>query len=359
MPFFEKFVKGAFVRIGIGNHDGRPVYRVAEVIGVHETPKVYALGKGRTNKGLKLKHGRQERVFRMEYVSNSNFSDSEFRKWKSELEKYDMQLPTEDDMKQKIKDFQEAKNFEFTDEHVEHIISEKAKFRRNPVNYAMSKNRLMMEKDHAEQTGDKEKVESLKKTLEELEERAEELDKQRSRGLSAISFINERNRQRNVVLGEAALKEEVATREKKDDPFTRRKCMPTLVALSGASGGQEGEEGQSEMVDGKGPDLGKEETKKPTQPDMLTKEESLKVTEALGTPKLLGSVLPASERKPGRETTDLFSAHDFDIQIELPSSATTNVVVRTNPRSQLKASSDGQQRRSLNLNDYKKRRGLI
>ena len=31
------------------------------------------------------------------------------------------------------------------------------------------------------------------------------------------------------------------------------------------------------MVDGKGPDLGKEETKKPTQPDMLTKEESLKV----------------------------------------------------------------------------------
>ena len=78
-------MKGAFVRIGIGNHDGRPVYRVAEVIGVHETPKVYALGKGRTNKGLKLKHGRQERVFRMEYVSNSNFSDSEFRKWKSEV----------------------------------------------------------------------------------------------------------------------------------------------------------------------------------------------------------------------------------------------------------------------------------
>ena len=32
-----------------------------------------------------------------------------------------MQLPTEDDMKQKIKDFQEAKNFEFTDEHVEHV----------------------------------------------------------------------------------------------------------------------------------------------------------------------------------------------------------------------------------------------
>ena len=52
-----------------------------------------------------------------------------------------------------------------------------------------------------------------------------------------------------------------------------------------------------------------------------------KVTEALGTPQLLGSVLPASERKPGRETTDLFSAHDFDIQIELPSSATSKCIV--------------------------------
>lgn len=28
MPFFKKTVVGCFVKIGIGNHDGRPVYRV-------------------------------------------------------------------------------------------------------------------------------------------------------------------------------------------------------------------------------------------------------------------------------------------------------------------------------------------
>ena len=27
-PFFGNVLKGCFVRIGIGNHDGRPVYRV-------------------------------------------------------------------------------------------------------------------------------------------------------------------------------------------------------------------------------------------------------------------------------------------------------------------------------------------
>jgi len=32
MPFFEDVIKGCFVRVGIGNHDGRPVYRVTIAI---------------------------------------------------------------------------------------------------------------------------------------------------------------------------------------------------------------------------------------------------------------------------------------------------------------------------------------
>ena len=41
----------------------------------------------------------------------------------------------------------------------------------------------------AEQSGDTEKVGELTRKLEELEERAEELDKQRSKGLSAIRYV--------------------------------------------------------------------------------------------------------------------------------------------------------------------------
>ena len=29
MPFFKKAVTGCYVRIGIGHHEGRPVYRVS------------------------------------------------------------------------------------------------------------------------------------------------------------------------------------------------------------------------------------------------------------------------------------------------------------------------------------------
>lgn len=82
LPIFEKVVMNCFVRISIGNHNGRPVYRVAEICGVVETSKVYQLGKARTNKGIKLRHGGQERVFRLEFISNQDFSDSEFEKWR-------------------------------------------------------------------------------------------------------------------------------------------------------------------------------------------------------------------------------------------------------------------------------------
>lgn len=51
-------------------NNGRSIYRIAEIIDVCETGKVYQLGPTRTNKGLRLRHGAQERVFRLEFVSN-------------------------------------------------------------------------------------------------------------------------------------------------------------------------------------------------------------------------------------------------------------------------------------------------
>lgn len=50
LPFFDRLAKGCFVKIGIGQHNNMPVYRVAEIMGVYETAKIYNLGKARTNK---------------------------------------------------------------------------------------------------------------------------------------------------------------------------------------------------------------------------------------------------------------------------------------------------------------------
>ncbi|KAL1484380.1 hypothetical protein MTO96_011356 [Rhipicephalus appendiculatus] len=233
-PFFAKTVIGCFVRIGIGSNNGRAVYRVAQITDVVETAKVYALGRCRTNKGLRLKHGKQERVFRLEFVSNQDFTESEFLKWKEVMSLEGASFPTTEEVTRKVKDIQDALNYQYKESDVETIVSEKQRFQRNPHNYAVRKTQLMKQKEMAEQKGDNEEAQRLSGELEQLEERARELDKQRTSTISAISYINERNRMKNIVEIERAILEEAKlNKEKADDPFTRRKCAPSLVTKRG------------------------------------------------------------------------------------------------------------------------------
>ncbi|XP_013917583.1 PREDICTED: RNA polymerase-associated protein RTF1 homolog [Thamnophis sirtalis] len=124
MPFFAKTVTGCFVRIGIGNHNSKPVYRVAEITGVVETAKVYQLGGTRTNKGLQLRHGNDQRVFRLEFVSNQEFTENEFMKWKEAMFSAGMQLPTLDEINKKEVSIKEALNYKFNDQDIEEVNEE-------------------------------------------------------------------------------------------------------------------------------------------------------------------------------------------------------------------------------------------
>lgn len=46
-----------------------------------ETAKVYTVEKTRTNKGLKLKHGGDQKVYRLEFISNQSFEEKEWTQW--------------------------------------------------------------------------------------------------------------------------------------------------------------------------------------------------------------------------------------------------------------------------------------
>lgn len=73
----------------------------------------------------------------------------------------------------------------------------------------MKKTQLMKERDAAVNSGDDETARDLTKRLSQLEERASELDKMRTSTISSISYINDRNRKRNVEEAEKAIMEEV------------------------------------------------------------------------------------------------------------------------------------------------------
>ena len=100
-PFFAKTVIGCFVRVVIGTYSGRPIYRVAEILEVIETHKVNSIGSAKTNKGLRLRHGGSERVFRMEFVSNQEFTDPELSRWCQEVATANLPLPTTADIEAK------------------------------------------------------------------------------------------------------------------------------------------------------------------------------------------------------------------------------------------------------------------
>ncbi|XP_012277263.1 RNA polymerase-associated protein Rtf1 [Orussus abietinus] len=331
LPFFERIVQGCFVRIGIGNNNGKPVYRVAEVSGVCETGKIYQLGGTRTNKGLKLRHGAQERVFRLEFVSNQEFTESEFFKWKETCALQGISMPTFEELEQKLKDIREAVVYEFKEEDIEKIVREKERFKQNPYNYAMKKAQLMRDRDAANCRGDDELASQLNQELSELEERASELDKMRTATISSISYINDRNRKKNVEEAEKAIMEEIKANKGKqiDDPFTRRSTKPRMVY-------------------------------KPKDEEVP----SLATTEAKASPQpAADTVASTNEKENGQEvkkkqsTEDLFNAHDFDITIDLEVPIPNNPVsVLPKPISNVK---DTGPRRSLNLEDYKKKRGLI
>ncbi|XP_043998184.1 RNA polymerase-associated protein RTF1 homolog isoform X1 [Gambusia affinis] len=340
MPFFAKTVTGCFVRIGIGNSSSKPVYRVAEIVAVVETTKVYQLGSTRTNKGLQLRHGADTRVFRLEFVSNQEFTESEFMKWKEAMIVAGMQVPTLDEITKKEQSIKEAMNYKFNDKDIEDIVKEKDRFRKAPPNYAMKKTQLLKDKAMAEENGDGEKVKTIQDELNELEERAEALDRQRTKNISAISYINQRNRSWNIVESEKALVAEGQnSKNQQMDPFTRRQCKPTMVSNARDPSVHAAILAHLNQKYGSGSggmDPGSTEKNK------------------------VGPANPKDKDVPKPTTDlseDLFKVHDFDVKIDLqvPNAEAKSLSVSSNAL----PVKDGAPRRSLNLEDYKKRRGLI
>ncbi|XP_033734331.1 RNA polymerase-associated protein RTF1 homolog isoform X2 [Pecten maximus] len=345
MPFFVRTVQGCYVRIGIGNHEGQAVYRVAEIIGVVDTAKIYQLGSTRTNKGLKLRHGHSERVYRLEFVSNQDFSDSEFFKWKEAMMLGGLVLPTLDEIEKKFKDIRDALQYKFKENDIEEIVADKLKFKKNPHNYAVKKTLLLKQKEMADIEGDQAGQSKIKQELEQLEERATELDRRRSSNISSISYINQRNRLRNMIDAEEAFKVEVAAMKTATaDPFTRRQCRPTIVTKS--------RDAPSE-VDVK---LKTEEQKRNSLPELDRPNQN---ESERGKSDKMHKADPLKFLEPTKQksTEDLFDVHNFDITIDLevPSS---NPAIAVNNRSAQNVR-DPTPRRSLNLEEYKKMKGLI
>ena len=145
--------------------------------------------------------------------------------------------------------------------------------------------------------GEEEKTEQLTRELAELEEKADKLSKAKlSTTLSNISFINERNRRNNVERAEEAILEEIRVSggQKAEDPFTRRSTKPRMMTNKAST--------DIPLLPGALPvALG---IGKPIEPVASTVETKKQLEDK-------------AKAMPKAKTGDLFSAHDFDIKIDL------------------------------------------
>jgi RNA polymerase-associated protein RTF1 len=156
--------------------------------------------------------------------------------------------------------------------------------------------------------------------LSELEDRANELDKKRTSSISLISYINNRNRRKNVEEAEKAILEEARANkgQKSSDPFTRRSTKPTMAFKASRD----------------------------------ANDDIVVVTE---TPK----AQKQKEKKPEENMSgeNLYSLHDFEVDLEVPLPMANAALPK--PVQNPKIDTGPKIKRSLNLEDYKKKRGLI
>ena len=185
--------------------------------------------------------------------------------------------------------------------------------------------------------------------LNEIEERAEELDRRRTHTISSVALINDRNRKANVSKAEEAIRLEMR-REKKegkvDNPFKRRKCNPRMVTKV-----SEAEPEIKEKVP--------QELKRKIESNVMTNsKESLHPPEKQAKKNDSENEGHTNGTSNGKE--DLFDAHNFDIEIDVDTNVVAANPVNVNLKPVSLATKDvGLSKRSLNLDDYKKKRGLI
>ncbi|CAF5162946.1 unnamed protein product, partial [Rotaria magnacalcarata] len=127
-----------------------------------------------------LRYGRNERMFRLEFVSNSEISDTEFTRWRETLIKYNVSLPTLEQVENKKKKIDQYKDYVYSNNEISKIVEEKQRFRKTPINYAMTKQELFKDIEIAKDENNVKKEKELRKKLDEMEERASEIDRIRT-----------------------------------------------------------------------------------------------------------------------------------------------------------------------------------
>ena len=180
---------------------------------------------------LNVKLGDSKRGFRIVYVSNQPFTESEFNFWKKYESEKNKDLPTMRQIKILEKQISNYKDKEtnMAPKEFEQMVKEKIKHRAKPTNFARDKSFIKKQIKDAEEQQEHSKANMLKRKLQDIDKQASQITNERTREIQNADKINDEIRttfSRNLV----ATREENEKYRKKEtvDPFMRRKCQPLM-----------------------------------------------------------------------------------------------------------------------------------
>ncbi|XP_034473888.1 RNA polymerase-associated protein RTF1 homolog [Drosophila innubila] len=173
-PIFDQTVIGCFVRVSIGAalNEQPSIYRLSEIVALDSIEQEYQVGSRRTKRVLQLKHGGHQRSFLMNVVSNQPVTSSEFSYFLEACQRDAQPLPNLRRISEKAKDIEKATNYAFTEGDVELMVQTKRQAGQKLVSAAYRKVCLIMERDMAIESNDKEKANRLEREIKQIDEKS-------------------------------------------------------------------------------------------------------------------------------------------------------------------------------------------
>ncbi|EPY49319.1 RNA polymerase II associated Paf1 complex [Schizosaccharomyces cryophilus OY26] len=225
-PTFETTITGCFIRVKIGERDGKGVYRLCQVKGISEGRKPYRVEGVLTKTYLECYHGKSKRVFEANVLSNEPFTESDFQRWCHQMAEDKLSMPSKSFIERKLDDLKQMTQYVLNETEVSDIIRRKKELSRVPSNLAAEKTRLRQHRQAAIAANNTELAKELEERLNTLQELSVGNAPQTNfSAMDQLAKVNERNRRRNQA--------EVRLAEKRMNEERRR--LATSVSTSATS----------------------------------------------------------------------------------------------------------------------------
>ncbi|KAI0719836.1 plus-3-domain-containing protein [Cerioporus squamosus] len=238
-PWFDEYVKGAWVRYLIGNEGGQPVYRLCEVSDISATTvKPYKVDDQLVNQELELKHGESIKRFPMDKISNGRFEPKEFERLVKSCENDKVKLPTKRQLEKKAAQMQRLATQPMTESDIAAMLARKQAInaaKQSTTYLTMERSRLHQERTLAMRRQDFSEVTRIDEKLVELNASLPTRDTRQEESASDnLAKINERNRRLNQEQVRRAERAEME-RKRRERQLRAGTATPTGGALDAAA----------------------------------------------------------------------------------------------------------------------------